>query len=157
MNNYKNNNYDIPKPANLLNWLSEMLLLENSDRIKIVDNMLSTYIEICSEEFPEVLDDLILYLQSDSHRKEFKNALNNMNLVVAMTFIASNEQQFNQVVRLLLLESRQDSRHSQAMKLYYLNHLDKDDFSGMVFNEEEYKTISSRLIYFREKYTNFFS
>lgn len=154
--NNKAINYDIPNPANLLNWLSEMLLLKNNDRIQIVDTMLTTYIETCAEEFPEVLDDLILYLQTESHRIEFKNALNNMNLVVAMTFIAKNEQQFNQAVRLLLLESRQDSRYSQTMKLYYLNHLDKDDFSGMVFNEKEYEIISSRLSYFKAKYSSFF-
>lgn len=147
----------IPKPANLISWLSDMLLLENLERENIVDEMLSTYIETCADYSPNTLDDLILYLQTESHRLEFKKALNNMNLVVAITFIAESEQQFQQAVRQLLLESRQDSRYSQTMKFYYLDNLGKDDFSGIVFNDEEYKKIHNRLMYFKERYLHFFS
>lgn len=159
MTSINNNKFttNLPKPANILDWLEEMLSLENASRTHIVDSMLTTYIQTCADLFPQHLDDLVLYLQTHTNREEFKKALNIINLVIAMTFIAQTDQQFQQAMRQLLLESRHDSVPSQIMKLYYLNNLDQDDFSGIVFNEQQYQEINDRILFFKEKYTHFFS
>jgi hypothetical protein len=143
---------DIPKPANLLEWLGDMLKLENFDRAELVDTMLQTYITTCSEENPDELDNLVMYLQNSTQNEEFKKALNNINLGVAMTFIAEDDLQYQQAVRRLLFDSRQDSQYSRNMKLYYLNNLGKDEFSGITFNDEEYKVVKQRMDYLKDEY-----
>lgn len=148
---------DLPKPANILDWLEEMSDIEKTDRATIIDSMLSTYIQTCIESFPDQLDDLTLYLQTHKNRIEFRKALNTINLVIAMTFIAQTQQVFEKAMRHLLSESRQDSVHSQFMKLYYLNHLNQDDFSGIAQTEQQYQEINERILFFKQKYTHFFS
>ena len=143
---------DKTSKANLLDWLADMLKLEDPERQEIVEAMLQTYITTCADENPDHLDNLVLYLQTPIHREEFRKAMNNVNLAVAMTFTAQDELQYQQAIRRLLFDSRKDSQYSKTMKLYYIDNLDQDAFSGIAFNDAEYQVIKNRMNYFREEY-----
>ena len=146
---------EFPDTSNLLDWLGEALALKDEERQEIVDSMLQSYVKILADDDPAQLDALVLFLkESKENRKNFKQSLNNINLIVAMSFMVDDETQYNQVVRRILMACRQDSIYSKKMIFYYLNNLDQDNFKGIVENEADFALIVRRLAFFRENYEN---
>lgn len=148
---------DIPNPSNLLEWLDIMLDINHHERSLIIDKMLLAYQETLLENNPQQAFLLNHYLDDKSGLIEFKHALNNINLLLAMTFIAQSQLQYEQAVRRILLDSRKDSMFSQQMKLYYLHHLKNEDFSHIVLHNVEQSHIIQRLHYFEDTYLNYHS
>lgn len=140
----------------LMIWIDDMLLLQDEERQEIVDNMLSSYIDTCSEEYPDTLGDLLIYLQEEENRIEFKKALNNINLVFSIIFTVNSRVEYYQAIRKLLSYCKTDNIHIQTMKKYYLNNLDRDDFSLVIYNDKEYSILLERINDFKEQYMLFY-
>lgn len=142
------------KPPSIMNWLSNMLDFNKigQERQDIVNDMLASYIKSIAEDYPEHLESLVEYLQNYEQRFHFKSALNNINLVVTLSFMIQEEKDYQQAIRLIMFHCREDEHFAKFMKLYYLNHLDIHDFSGIVQNQAEYQHIQQRLNYFKEEY-----
>lgn len=138
----------------VIEWLTRMLDFNNigEERVDVINDMLASYIKSIAEEHPEHLDSLVNYLQEEKNRLAFKSSMNNINLVVTLSFMIKEEQSYQQAIRLVMFHCRQDDSFAKFMKLYYLDNLDIHDFSGIVQNEKEYQAIEQRLDYFKTEY-----
>lgn len=141
---------------NLLEWLNDMLAFQEEERHEIVEEILNSYIATLADEHPDKLKSLLNYLKSSENNLLFKKALNSINLVVALTFMAKDENQYQQGVRRILMDARTDGEHEKFMKKYYIQNLDQDDFSGIIFSQEDYDLILQRFVFFQQTYESLF-
>lgn len=147
-------NFESQGEQSVMQWLSTMLDFNQigQERQDIIDDMLASYIKSIAQDYPEHLDSLVEYLQHHEQRLLFKSALNNINLVVTISFMIKEDKAYHQAIRLIMFHCRNDEQFAKFMKLYYLNHLDINDFSGIVQNQDEYQNIEQRFNYFKEEY-----
>jgi hypothetical protein len=131
---------------------------QSNERGLQVDEMIESYLADLGyqargdEDKEHYLGELLGYLDNNENFVAFKKAMNLVNLLVTLSYMIVPEADYERAMRFCLMHSRQDHPFAREMKLYYIQSLSQDEFSGIARNAEEYQIIMQRLSKFEQEY-----